>query len=106
MNRQEFDAFDRLCEQYTGRSWDGTLVHASEALGRQSEAVEVLSAHADWLSALRARVEATGEDWNTVSCRRYSRLAGDLSTPPEWLAEQFERDSPDHLVNRQSDGGC
>lgn len=97
----DHDAFaSKLCELYTGRPWDGTTAHLVEVTTRQAEAGEILAAHGDWLSDVRGRVLDSGRDWNTASCREQSRRDGDLATPPEWLAERFERESPEGTVNR------
>ncbi len=85
MNRDEFDAMSQLCTLYTGRPWDGTLAHLTAAINRQSEATDVMEAHADWLTQMRTRAIESGHAWTTTELRRQSRLAGDLTTPPEWL---------------------
>ncbi|MEP9391152.1 hypothetical protein ABLE94_02685 [Gordonia sp. VNK1] len=100
MNHDTFDIASRLCELYTGRPWDGTTAHLVEVTTRQAETGEILAAHDGWLSATKAAVEVRGDRWNTVSCREQSRRDGDLATPPEWLAERFERESPEGTVNR------
>ena len=99
-SRDQFDYATALCELYTGRSWDGTISHLTEAIARQADANEILDAHATWLSDIKTRVEASGEEWNTASCRQQSRLDGDLTTAPEWLAEEFEHHTPDERMNR------
>ncbi|HCS59065.1 MAG TPA: hypothetical protein DIW80_19475 [Gordonia polyisoprenivorans] len=98
--RHRFDALTEICEEYTNRPWDGTMSHLAETVARQAEVRDILEAHADWLRAVRSRVEVSGQRWNTASCRWQSRLDGDLTVPPEWLAEQFERGTPNDRMNR------
>lgn len=91
---------DRTCLLYTCRIWDGSLSHLTEATDRQAEAVDILTAHTDWLSDLRARVEATGQRWNTHTCRAQSRRDGDLAAPPEWIGKLSEELTPEWLLNQ------
>ena len=100
MDRNTFDEMSAHCEFYTGRPWDGTVDHLVAANSRQGEALDVLNAHADWLSVTKERVEASGARWNTISARRQSRLDGDLAEVPEWLGEMSERLTPERWLNR------
>ncbi|QHD84413.1 hypothetical protein GR168_02650 [Gordonia sp. JH63] len=100
MDHATFDNMSAHCEFYTGRAWNGTLDHLVAANSRQAEAVDILNAHADWLSATKQRVEASGARWNTISARRQSRLDGDLAEVPEWIGEMSERLTPEWLLNR------
>ena len=95
-----FERMGRHCEKYTGRPWDGTNGHIIDANARQAEVIEILESHAAWMQAARARVERSGDHWNTTSCRRQSRLDGDLTAPPEWIGELSERLTPEWGVNR------
>ena len=75
----------RLCVEWTGRPWDGSLAHLNQALVVQQGYIDALEAHADWLSDMRRRAVASGREWTTAEARRQGRLTGDLTTPPEWL---------------------
>ncbi|MCH5645673.1 hypothetical protein [Gordonia sp. ABSL49_1] len=98
IDRDAFESLSELCDEMTCRPWDGTLAHLAELSCRQNEATEVLTAHADWMTTTKARVEASGEPWNTVSCRAQSRRDGDLAAPPEWIGELSERFTPEWKV--------
>ncbi|WGJ84239.1 hypothetical protein [Gordonia sp. SMJS1] len=100
MNRDQFDRFNRNCEQYTGRPWDGTIEHLDAAHARQAEMIEILNAHVAWLSATKERVERRGEPWNTRTCREQSRRDGDLAAPPQWLGNYSENCTPEWKRNR------
>lgn len=102
LSYMQFDELSRITETMTGRPWDGTVGHLADLAGRQREANEVLTAHGEWLSDIRDRVERSGERWNTVSCRRQSRRDGDLAVIPEWLAQLCERATPTHLLNKET----
>lgn len=98
--RDTFDNLTRLCEEMTGRPWDGTIAHLDELSDRQATAALVLNAHADWLADIRHRVLDSGRDWNTRTCREQSRRDGDLAAPPEWIGELSERLTPERLLTR------
>ncbi|WLP91442.1 hypothetical protein [Gordonia sp. NB41Y] len=95
----QFDQLSEMCEFHTGRAWDGSADHLIEANARQSEVVEILEAHAEWLSATRAAVEHRGWMWAASTCREQSRRSGDLTTPPEWIGELSERLTPERSLN-------
>ncbi|KAF0967831.1 hypothetical protein [Gordonia sp. YY1] len=99
MDRQTFDEMSEHCELYTGRPWDGTLDHLVGANSRQSEAIEILNRHADWLRDCKERVERSGTRWSTSSCRAQSRRDGDLAAPPEWIGKLSEELTPDRLLS-------
>lgn len=86
-NAEKFENLSQLCEEMTGRPWDGTVAHLHELSTRQQEATEILEVHAEWLSRLRDRALGSGHNWTTNELRRQSRLDGDLATPAEWLVE-------------------
>lgn len=88
MTEDSFDKLTQLCEEMTGRPWDGTFAHLAELSLRQREATEILNTYSTWLSRLRTRALESGNDWTSTEIRRQSRLDGDLTTPPEWLIQE------------------
>ncbi|MDL9944277.1 hypothetical protein QSJ19_01495 [Gordonia sp. ABSL11-1] len=100
MTEEQFEEVSRTCEIYTGRPWDGTIEQLYASQARQVEIHDILQAHVDWLSDIKARVEESGQRWNTVSCRSRSRRDGDLGAPPEWIGELSERLTPEWMLNR------
>lgn len=75
----DFEIMSQLCEEYTGRAWDGTTDHARHALGVQRTVIEILSAHTAWLTDLRARADALGLEWTTSTLQI---LDDDYYPPP------------------------
>lgn len=86
MTGEQFDALSVRAHELTGRPWDGTTRHLTEVHLRQAEILEVLQRHNDWLSRLRARAEGDRQPWTTAELRRQSRLDGDTTVVPEWIA--------------------
>mgnify|MGYP007088353782 CR=1 FL=1 len=85
---EKFENLSQLCEEMTGRPWDGTVAHLNELSTRQQETTEILEVHAEWLSRLRNRALGSGHDWTTEELRHQARLDGDLTVIPEWMLNQ------------------
>ena len=63
---EKFENLSQLCEEMTGRPWDGTVAHLHELSTRQQETTEILEVHAEWLSRLRNRALGSGHDLSLI----------------------------------------
>ncbi len=94
-----FEKCAQMVEKYTGKPWDGRREPLDDALALQIALTDALEDHADWLQGIKDRAEQRGLAWTTRTCRLQSRLDGDLTTCPEWLADEFEQATPEHRMN-------
>ena len=76
-----FDKISAMCDEYTGRPWDGTADHLSDTIEIQSWFVDAMEAHVQWLTAMREAAEREGREWTHHELLRQSRRHDGLATP-------------------------